>query len=157
LITFRLLIFKAGTQTTLRLDAGDALRSGQCGNKEADELWLSSCWKSIKQFRSLHWDLAAGGSGWEQAPSSLLITETPGLLPLVNGCYPDLALGCAFLVNGSLKTPPLLASQVLADLGPVLTGERDQLTACKAFSRVRRARTEVGMFDLAIPSGSMRF
>jgi putative nucleotidyltransferase with HDIG domain len=43
-------------------------------------------------------------------------------------------------VTGSLKTPPLLASQVLADLGPVLTGERDlQQTATAALELVMSA------------------
>jgi putative nucleotidyltransferase with HDIG domain len=43
-------------------------------------------------------------------------------------------------VTGSLKTPPLLASQVLADLGPVLTGERDlQQTASAALELVMSA------------------
>ncbi|HEV2965187.1 MAG TPA: HD domain-containing phosphohydrolase [Candidatus Angelobacter sp.] len=43
-------------------------------------------------------------------------------------------------MTGSLKTPPLLASQVLADLGPVLTGERDlQQTAIAALELVMSA------------------
>jgi len=43
-------------------------------------------------------------------------------------------------VTGPLKTPPLLASQVLADLGPVLTGERDlEQTATAALELVMSA------------------
>ena len=43
-------------------------------------------------------------------------------------------------MTGPLKTPPLLASQVLADLGPVLTGERDlEQTATAALELVMSA------------------
>src|SRR5437763_8713282 len=70
----------------------------------------------------------------------VLIIRAPGLFHFERGCYPDLALGFASLVTGSLKTPPLLASQVLADLGPVLTGERDlQQTATAALELVMSA------------------